>query len=146
MSKTNYIPQGISPITPQLVINGAQKAIEFYTKAFGGELLHSMPDPKTGAVMHAAVRIGEGVFFLSDATAFAKATTSNTYVYVRDVDAVFERAVKAGATVLAPLTNMFWGDRWGMVADPFGNQWQLGCKVEDVSPEEMGKRLAQLPA
>ena len=145
MTKPHYIPQGLSPITPQLVISGAQKAIEFYQKAFGGELLHAMPDPRTGGIMHAAVRIGEGTFFLSDATSFAKPTTSNTYVYVKDVDAVFERAVKAGATVLSPLANMFWGDRWGMVADPFGNQWQLGCKVEDVTPEEMQKRLANVP-
>ena len=145
MTKPHYIPQGLSPITPQLVVSGGKAAIDFYQKAFGAELLHAMPDAKTGGIMHAALKIGEGTFFLSDASSFSKPTTANNYVYVRDVDALFERAVKAGATVLAPLSNMFWGDRWGMVADPFGNQWQLGCKVEDVTPEEMQKRLANVP-
>src|SRR5687768_2012544 len=140
----NYLPPGLAPVIPQLVVAGAQKAIEFYTKAFGAELLHSMPGPN-GSIMHAAIRIGESTLFLSDSTEFAKPTASNTYLYVKDVDATFERAVKAGAAVLAPLSNMFWGDRWGMVADPFGNTFQLGCHVEDVSPEEMGRRLAALP-
>jgi len=145
MSRPHYIPNSLSPITPQLVIAGAEQAIEFFKQAFGAELLHAMPGPK-GSIMHAAVRIGEGTFFVCDATEFAKPTTSNTYIYVQDVDAVFERAVKNGATVLAPLSNMFWGDRWGMVADPFGNQWQLGTHVEDVTPEEMQRRMANLPA
>jgi PhnB protein len=117
------------------VIAGVQQAIE----------LHAMTGPK-GSIMHAAVKIGEGTFFLSDSTELARPTTSNTYIYVKGVDAVFERAVKAGATVLAPLSNMFWGDRWGMVADPYGNRWQLGTHVEDVSPEEMQRRMANAPA
>jgi PhnB protein len=140
----HYIPDGLAPVVPQLVIAGAQRAIDFFRQAFGAELLHSMPGPK-GSIMHAAVKIGEGTFFVSDSTDFAKPTASNTYLYVKDVDAVYDRAVKAGATVLSPLTNMFWGDRWGMVADPFGNQWQLGCHVEDVSPDEMQRRMANLP-
>jgi PhnB protein len=143
-AKPHHIPANLGPIVPQLVVEGAQKAIEFLQRALGAELLHSMPGPK-GSVMHAAVRIGEGTLFLSDATEFAKPTQSNTYVYLRDVDAVFARAVAAGAQVIAPLTNMFWGDRWGMVADPFGNLWQLGQHVEDVSPEEMQRRMASLP-
>ena len=149
MSKTNtqvpYIPAGLTAVVPQLVIAGAQQAIEFYQKAFGAELLHAMPGPK-GSIMHAAIRIGEATLFLSDASEFAKPTSSNTYLYVKDVDAVFERAVKAGAAVLAPIADMFWGDRWALVADPFGNQWQLGCHVEDVTAEEMQRRMAALPA
>jgi PhnB protein len=144
-TETNHIPAGLAPVVPQLVIAGAQAAIEFYERAFGAQLLHAMPGPK-GSIMHAAIRIGEATLFLSDATEFAKPTASNTYVYLADVDATFERAVKAGAAVLAPLTNMFWGDRWGMVADPFGNTWQLGRHIEDVSPEEMQRRMASLPA
>jgi len=143
-TNVNYLPQGLAPVVPQLVIAGAQQAIEFYQKAFGAELLHAMPGPK-GSIMHASIRIGEATLFISDSTEFAKPTASNTYLYVKDVDAVFERAVKAGAVVLAPLANMFWGDRWGMVADPFGNQFQLGQHVEDVTPEEMQKRMAALP-
>jgi PhnB protein len=141
---TNYIPHGLGPIVPQLVIKGAQKAIDFYRDALGAELLHSMPGPG-GSIMHAAVRIGEGTIFISDASEFAKPTSANLYIYVRDVDAVFNRAVKAGATVAAPLANMFWGDRWGMVADPFGNLWQLGTHTEEVTPEEMQSRMANLP-
>lgn len=142
--KPHYIPDGLSPVVPQLVIAGAQKAIEFYQKAFGAELLHSMPGPK-GSIMHAAIRIGEATLFLSDSTEFSKPTAANNFLYLKDVDPVYERAVKAGATVASPLTNMFWGDRWGMVVDPFGNQWQLATHVEDVTPEEMQKRMANLP-
>jgi len=142
---TRFVPQGLHSITPQLVIKGAQKAIDFYREALGAELLHAMPGPN-GSIMHAAVRIGEGTIFVSDASEFAKPTTANLYVYVEDVDAVFARAVKAGATVAAPLANMFWGDRWGMVADPFGNLWQLGTHTEEVTPEEMQQRMASLPA
>ena len=140
----HYIPQGLGPIVPQLVIDGAQQAIDFYRDALGAEVLHSMPGPN-GSIMHASLRIGEGVIFVSDASEFSKPSAANLYLYVRDVDAVFARAVKAGATVAAPLANMFWGDRWGMVADPFGNTWQLGTHTEEVSPEEMQQRMAALP-
>lgn len=141
---TSYIPPGLHAITPQLVIKGAQKAIDFYREALGAELLHSMPGPN-GSIMHAAVRIGDATIFVSDASEFAKPTAANLYIYVKDVDAVFARAVKAGATVAAPLANMFWGDRWGMVADPYGNVFQLGTHTEEVTPAEMQQRMASLP-
>jgi uncharacterized glyoxalase superfamily protein PhnB len=140
----HYIPDGLGPIVPQLVIKGAQKAIDFYREALGAELLHSMPGPG-GSIMHAALRIGEGTLFISDASEFAKPTSANLYLYVKDVDALFDRAVKHGATVAAPLANMFWGDRWGMVADPFGNLWQLGTHTEEVTPDEMQQRMANQP-
>lgn len=143
-SKVSYIPQGLSPVVPQLVIKGAQKAIDFYAAAFGAELLHAMPGAK-GGIMHAAVRIGEATVFVSDASEFAQPTSANNFLYVKDVDAIYARATKAGAKVLSPLTNMFWGDRWALVADPFGNQWQLATHVEDVTPEEMQRRMANLP-
>jgi PhnB protein len=143
-TQPSYIPDGLAAVVPQLVIAGAQAAIEFYERAFGAQLLHAMPGPK-GSIMHAAIRIGEATLFISDATEFAKPTASNTYLYVKDVDAIYEKAVRAGAAVLSPLTIMFWGDRWGMVADPFGNQWQLGCHVETVTPDELARRIASLP-
>ena len=140
----SHIPQGLAPVVPQLVVAGAQRAIEFYKSAFGAELLHAMPGPK-GSIMHAAIKIGDAVLFLSDSSEFAKPTSANNYVYVKDVDALYARATKAGAQVLSPLTTMFWGDRWALLADPFGNQWQIGTHVEDVSPEEMQRRVASLP-
>lgn len=140
-SKVSYIPHGLTPVVPQLVVDGAKKAIDFYAKVFGAELQHAMPGPN-GGIMHAAIKIGEATLFLSDATEFAKPTSSNTFVYVKDVDALYERATKAGATVISPLTTMFWGDRWALLADPFGNQWQIATHVEDVTPEEMQRRMA----
>jgi PhnB protein len=138
---TSHIPPGLGPIIPQLVIKGAQNAVDFYRDALGAELLHSMPGPG-GSIMHAAVKVGDGTIFLSDASEFAKPTAANLFVYVKDVDAVFNRAVKAGAVVAAPLADMFWGDRWGMVADPFGNTWQLATNKEVVGAEEMQQRMA----
>jgi uncharacterized glyoxalase superfamily protein PhnB len=140
MPKSKHpIPPGLHAVTPQLVIKGAQKAIDFYKSAFGAEIVQSMPGPD-GGVMHANLKIGDAAVFVSD-PGFSKATTANLFLYVPDVDAAFDRATKAGAKVAAPLTDMFWGDRWGMVEDPFGNAWQLATHVEDLSPEEMGKRM-----
>ncbi len=141
---TSYLSPGLPPVIPQLVIKGARAAIELYGKAFGAEAGHVMPG-SNGGVMHAALKIGEATVFLSDANEFSKPTAANTMLYVKDVDATFARATAAGCTVLAPLTDMFWGDRWAMLADPFGNTWQLATHKEDVSPEEMQQRIAALP-
>jgi PhnB protein len=97
------------------------------------------------SIMHAYVKIGDSVVFLSDAGGFAKPTTANLFLYVTDVDQAVEQATRAGAKVLAPVSDMFWGDRWGMLKDPFGNTWQIATHVEDVSPEEMQRRMANLP-
>jgi PhnB protein len=143
-SVTSHIPPGLAPVVPQLVIHGAQRAIDLYAAAFGAELLHAMPGPK-GSIMHAAIKIGDATLFLSDASEFAQPTSANNFIYVKDVDAVYARATKAGLKVLSPLTNMFWGDRWALLADPFGNQWQIATHVEDVTPDEMQRRVAALP-
>ena len=137
---TSHIPPGLGPIIPQLVLKDAKAAVAFYQKALGAELLHAFENPP-GTIMHGALRVGEGTIFLSEATGFAAPTSANLFVYFKDVDAVYDRAVKAGAKVLAPLADMFWGDRWGMVADPYGNIWQLATNKEVVSPEEMKKRM-----
>jgi PhnB protein len=141
---TSHIPHGLAPVVPQLVIKGAQQAIDLYREAFGAELLHAMPGPK-GSITHAMVKIGDATLFLSDSTEFSQPTSANNFVYVEDVDAIYARATKAGLTVLSPLTNMFWGDRWALLADPFGNQWQIATHIEDVTPDEMQRRVASLP-
>ena len=140
----SHIPQGLHPITTQLVVKGAAKLAKQLEAAFGAELLHSMPGAN-GGIMHGAVKVGEGTIFISDATEFATPTAANTFVYFKDVDAVYAKAQKAGLKVLAPLTTMFWGDRWALLADDFGNQWQIATHVEDLSPDEIKRRMAAQP-
>jgi PhnB protein len=143
------VPQGYHSITPHLVIKGAEKAIEFYKKAFGAEVrggVFKTPDDK---VMHAELKIGDSVFMLADEfpgmgdtsspqTLGGSTTTLN--IYTENVDQLFERATKAGATATMPLANQFWGDRYGHVKDPFGHVWALSQHVEDVAPQEMERR------
>ena len=136
------IPAGFHSVTPYLVVRGAQKLISFAKEALGAEHLHSMPGPDGKTIMHAAIRLGDSTLFLADATDENPPTTAGLFLYVPDVDAAYARATKAGATPVVPVSNMFWGDRWGVVADPFGNQWQLATHVEDVSPEQMRDRMA----
>lgn len=143
----SFKPEGYATLTPQLVCANATEVIAFVEKAFGGVTEHVMPGPGGQGVMHAAVRIGDSRIFLSDANDFAKPTSANLFVYFEDVDAAYKRATDNGATAAMPVQDMFWGDRWGMVADPFGNIWQLATHKEVVAPEEMQKRMmAAAPA
>jgi uncharacterized glyoxalase superfamily protein PhnB len=135
------IPEGFHAVTPQLVVKDATPLLDFLKNAFGATVMHVMNGPDGKSVMHAAVRIGDSIIFASDAPGFAKATTANLFLYVPDADAAFARATSAGAKPGAPVMDMFWGDRWGMVEDPFGNQWQIATHREDVSPDEMAKRM-----
>lgn len=136
-----YISPGLSALVTQLVFTDAKRAVAWYEKAFGAKLLHSMPTPE-GGIMHGALSIGEAVLFVNDVVKLGAPTKANSYLHLRDIDAVYERAVAAGAKVLMPLQNMFWGDRYALIEDPFGNQWQLAKHIEDVSPEEMQRRMA----
>jgi PhnB protein len=148
--KVKAIPDGYRTLTPYLVVKGADKAIEFYKKAFGAEEICRMPGPDGKSVMHAELRIGDSMLMLSDefpqggsvSPATLKGTTSAIHVYVNDVDSIFNRAVSAGAKAAMPLQDMFWGDRFGKLTDPFGHSWSLATHKEDVSPEEMQKRAA----
>jgi len=148
------IPDGYHTLTPYISVKGAREALAFYKKAFGAqELFHmDMPDGRIG---HAEMQIGESRFMLADemperADAVSKSpvslggTTCGFMVYVPDVDTAFARAVEAGAAVKRPLTDQFYGDRTGTIADPFGHIWTLGTHVEDVSSAEMKRRMEQL--
>ena len=146
------VPEGFHTVTPYLVQRDAKRALEFYKKAFGAETRVTMPGPD-GRIMHAEIRIGDSMMFLSDeipemspetkSPQSAGCVTSTTFLYVPDVDAVFKRAVDAGARVVMPVADMFWGDRFGKVADPFGHHWGIATHKEDLAPQEMQKREAE---
>jgi len=140
------IPEGYHSVTPSITCKEAAKAIDYYKKVFGATEIMSMLGPG-GTVMHAELKIGDSVIFVSDefpGMSSAPVSTSSPsyglFLYVEDVDGIYNRAVAAGASVVMPITNMFWGDRYGKVVDPFGHHWGLATHVEDVSPEEMKRR------
>ena len=138
------IPDGMRTVTPQLVCAGAADAIEFYKKAFGAVELGRVPGPN-GKLMHAMIRIGDSAVMLVDefpdwgtfGPKSLKGSPVTIHLYVEDVNASFERAVGSGAKVKMPLEDMFWGDRYGVLEDPFGHYWSMATHVRDVSPEEL---------
>jgi PhnB protein len=141
------VPEGTHTLTVHLMVREGTKAVEFYQKALGAKLLHVHNTPD-GKVMHASMQIGDSQFALADefpgmslpAPQTLGGTSVVMNVYVEDVDALFNQAVAAGATARMPLTNQFWGDRYGQITDPFGHTWALATHVEDVVPEEMARR------
>ncbi len=138
MSNVKPIPSGYHSITPFLNLTNASDAIAFYKKAFGAEELFRMPTPD-GKIMHAEIQIGDSRVMVSDAIQMP-ATHASLHLYVKDSDAAFAKATQAGAKVLRPLETMFWGDRYGLVEDPFGTRWAISTHVEDVPQDEMEKR------
>ena len=142
------VPEGYHTVTPYLILKNAGEAIEFYKKAFGATEVYRLDAPG-GMVAHAEVKIGDSHVMLSDEwpdfDAFGPATRGGTTVslviYVEDCDARFDRAVAAGGTAVRPMTDHFHGDRMGTLKDPFGHQWSIGKHLEDVSPEEMKRRM-----
>lgn len=138
------VPEGFHTLTPHLVCDGAADAIAFYQRAFGAEELSRMPGPG-GKIMHAMIRIGDSVVMLNDAFPEMGAkgphalggTPVTLHLYVTDADAAFARAVAAGATPRMPVAEQFWGDRYGIVVDPFGHQWSVATHVKDLTPEQM---------
>jgi PhnB protein len=143
------VPAGYRSITPYLVCRGTADAIAFYTKAFGAREAVRMAGPD-GRIMHAEIRIGDSMVMLGEenpelgATAppTVGGTTVNVMLYVPDVDRTFAQATAAGATAEMPPTDMFWGDRYCKVADPFGHRWSIATHIEDVTPKEMSRRMA----
>jgi PhnB protein len=145
--KVKAIPEGTNTVTPHLVIRGAAKAIEYYKNAFGAQELMRMQGPG-GMIGHAELKIGNSVIFLADefpqapckAPQSLGATTCTLNLYVEDVDNVYDTAVRAGGKAAMPPADMFWGDRYGQLVDPFGHVWGVATHKEDVNPEEMEKR------
>ncbi len=153
MSTTSVkpIPDGMHSITPHLVCAGAADAIAFYKQAFDAVEMARLPGPG-GKLMHAMIRIGDSPLMLVDEFPEFKSfgpkalqgSPVTIHLQVENVDAVFERAVAAGATVKMPLADMFWGDRYGQLEDPFGHRWSLATHLRDVSPEEMQQAMRQM--
>ena len=139
----HHVPEGLPAVIPQLVCADARTLVAFAEKAFEAKLAHAMPGPDGKGIMHGMMVIGGASVFVSDAGGFAQPTSANLFVYVPDVDAAVARAAAAGGKVLAPVADMFWGDRWAMVADPFGNIWQVATHTENVAPDEMQARMAK---
>ncbi len=142
MAKVNFVPEGYRTVTSFLVLKDTHRAIDFYKKAFGAEERFRMPTPD-GKVAHAELQIGDSVLMMSEALR-EPVTSASLYLYVPNVDAVVQRAIGAGAQATTPVADMFWGDRFGSVTDPFGVRWGIATHIEDVPPDEMGKRAAQV--
>lgn len=146
------MPEGFHSVTPHFVVNGARKAISLYKQAFGAEELMVMDMPGSDMVMHAAIRVGNSVMFLSDPfeggdrhpPASGTVSSNAFYHYVDDVDAAFKKAVAAGMTAKADPEDMFWGDRTAVVTDGFGYNWTLATYIREVSDEDMAEALKQM--
>ena len=149
----NPTPEEYRGLTPVLGVDDAARAIDFYKQAFGAVERMRMPGPD-GKIAHAELEIAGGVVMLSDpfegATVKAPkelaGTSVGVFLYVEDVDGTVQRALDAGATETMPVQDMFWGDRYGKVRDPFGHEWQVATHVEDVPPDEMEERAKQAMA
>jgi PhnB protein len=141
------IPEGYHTLTPYLAVEDAAKAIDFYKQAFGAKEKMRMEAPG-GKIGHAEIEIGDSLVMLSDPFPQSTVrppgeiggTSASVFMYVEDVDAVVRRAVDAGATVTMEIEDMFWGDRFGSIADPFGHTWSIATHVEDLAPEEIAER------
>jgi PhnB protein len=152
-SKPNPIPDSYRRITPCLVVQGAAKALDFYAEVFGATERMRFPAPD-GTVAHAEIQIGDSVLIVEDEdpqrgttappTGGLPGTPAFQFIYVTDVDAVVARAVELGASLKRAPEDQFYGDRDGFIIDPFGHGWTVASHVEDVSPEEMGRRMAAM--
>ena len=140
---TNSPPTGYHSVTPAIVVRDAAKAIEFYKKAFGAEEISRMKGPD-GGVMHAEIKIGDSLIMLGDenpqwnvkSPLSTGGPTGSLHIYVDDADKAFDKAIRAGATVHAPMEDAFWGDRYGQVLDPFGHRWGIATRVRNLTPDE----------
>ncbi len=152
-SKVKFKPDAFHTATPYLIIGGAAKAIEFYQKVFGATEEYRMTG-QDGRIGHAIIHIGDSTIMLADefpemgylGPLSVGGTSITILLYVEDVDTVFNRALAAGAKALLPVKDQFYGDRNGTLKDPFGHQWTVATHIEDVTPEEVDKRVAVLHA
>jgi PhnB protein len=141
------VPEDFHTITPQLVVKGVAEAIAWYTKAFGTNELLRNTAPDGTSIMHSELLLGDSRFFVVDEFPGPMASPGTLggspvtlHLYVHDVDALFTRAVDAGANVLMPVADQFWGDRYGMLVDPFGHRWSIASRIEDLSPKALQER------
>ena len=149
-NQVQSIPHGMHTVTPHLIVSDAHKAIDWYVKAFGAVENSRLAAPD-GKVLHAQITIGDSpVMFSEEMTecnnfspVALKGSPVTLHIYVEDVDSAFDRAVKAGAEVIMPPMDMFWGDRYGVLKDPSGHQWSLATHVRDLSPEEINKGMLE---
>jgi uncharacterized glyoxalase superfamily protein PhnB len=145
------VPDGMHALTPHIVCAGAAEAIDFYKKAFDAVELSRMPGPN-GKLMHGAVRIGDSVLMLTDempewgslGPLALKGSPVVLHLYVPDADAAFAQAVAAGCTVTLPVADMFWGDRYGQVVDPYGHRWSIATHLKDMTPEQMAEGMSRM--
>jgi uncharacterized glyoxalase superfamily protein PhnB len=146
-SSAKPIPEDFRTITPHLVVKGVTDAIEFYQNAFGAQELYRNVLPNSRSVIHSELLLGDSRFFVNDEFPLqgciapsGEEASITLHLYVADVDAFFERAVAAGARVIMPVADCFWGDRYGILKDPFGHRWSIASRVEDLSPAEIQER------
>ncbi|MEK6970260.1 MAG: VOC family protein [archaeon] len=144
------IPDGYHSITPYLIIDGAARALTFYSAAFGAVEIVRMPEPTSGKIGHAEMKIGNSIFMLADEGEMGGKGPQKyggcpitLMIYTEDVDALVAQAVSSGAVIKRPIENQFYGDRSGSVEDPFGYTWHIATHIEDVSLEEMDKRMKE---
>jgi len=141
------VPEGHHTITPHLVVKGASQAIEFYKQSFGAEEVRRLPGSDGKSIIHAEVKIGDSLLFLVDEIPEMNCLGPGSggspvtiHLFVENVDSVFQAALAAGAKERMPLADMFWGDRYGRLVDPFGHEWSVATHKEDLTPEELSKR------
>ena len=149
------IPKGFRTITPCLTVAGAAEAIEFYKRAFGAEEQSRLYDADGVRIVHAALKVGNSVLFLTEVNPGANVfsplelgySSALVHLYVEDADELWSKALAAGAMEIVPLADTYWGDRFGKLVDPFGHYWSIATRVEKVSPEELVERTraAALP-
>ena len=140
--RPKHLPQGYGTVTPFLSARGAAELLDFLIRALGAEKVMSMPGPGD-TIVHAEVDIGGSRLMISEAMQ-GEPTPGAFYLYVPDADVLHQRAIDAGATLVRPMSDEFWGDRVGMVRDSFGNVWSIATHIEDVAPEEMARRAAAM--
>jgi uncharacterized glyoxalase superfamily protein PhnB len=149
MSKTQPVPKGFHTVTPHLVVRNAAGALDYYRRAFGAEILEKLAAPGGGPIMHATVRIGDSLVMLNDEMEGQKGPEGSSpvtiHLYVPNADATYRNAVDAGGQSIMPVSDMPWGDRYGILADPYGHSWAVATRVEEVSEEELYRRLAAAP-
>lgn len=141
------IPVGYQTVTPSFMFKDSRKAIEFYQKAFGAKVLDLFPDPSGRGTMHATLQIGSSIIMLGDEMPGGGCQSAETtggspislFIYVSDVDAMFNQAVGAGGVVTMPVADMFWGDRAGNIKDPFGYLWMIATHKKDLTKDEIRK-------